>query len=100
MIHYCRLSNKVNINTNHCFAIKERCHLLLFSAFCVLLFTLFGQSYAQSSYDSGYHHGCNDADISDPARQYINQPEKGPSFHSDEFMEAMMRVMGIVMTRL
>ncbi|MEJ7642287.1 MAG: HNH endonuclease [Candidatus Nitrosocosmicus sp.] len=48
---------------------------------------LFGQSYAQSPYDSGYDHGCGDADTPNPARQYINQPQKGPSFHSEEFME-------------
>jgi hypothetical protein len=39
-----------------------------------------------SPYDSGYDHGCNDAKISDPSDRYINQPEKGPSFHTDEFM--------------
>jgi hypothetical protein len=59
----------------------------VFFAFCFLLFALIGQSYAQSSYDSGYDHGCDDADIPNPESQYINQPEKGPSFHSDEFME-------------
>jgi hypothetical protein len=38
-------------------------------------------------YDSGYDHGCNDAGISDPSDRYINQPEKGPSFHTDIFMQ-------------
>ena len=61
--------------------------LAVFFAFWFLLFALFGQIYAQSPYDSGYDHGCDDADILNPARQYINQPGKGPSFHSDEFME-------------
>lgn len=58
-------------------------------AFCFLdfAFCLTGQTFAQSSYDSGYDQGCDDAEIPNPARQYINQPEKGPSFHSDEFME-------------
>jgi hypothetical protein len=37
-------------------------------------------------YDSGYDHGCDDAKISDLSDRYINQPEKGPSFHTDEFM--------------
>lgn len=41
----------------------------------------------KSPYDSGYDHGCDDADISDPDNRYINQPEKGPSFHTDEFMD-------------
>jgi hypothetical protein len=39
-----------------------------------------------SPYDSGYDHGCDDAKISDPSDRYINQPEKDPSFHTDEFM--------------
>ncbi|HZD36082.1 MAG TPA: hypothetical protein VE130_12830 [Nitrososphaeraceae archaeon] len=38
-------------------------------------------------YNSGYDHGCNDAGISDPSDRYINQPEKGPSFHTDTFMQ-------------
>ena len=37
-------------------------------------------------YDSGYDHGWDDADISDPNDRYINQQERGPSFHTDEFM--------------
>jgi len=37
-------------------------------------------------YDSGYDHGCNDAGISDSSERYINQPEKGPSFHTNAFM--------------
>jgi hypothetical protein len=40
----------------------------------------------KSPYESGYDHGCDDADISDPDDRYINQPEKGPSFHTDQFM--------------
>lgn len=36
---------------------------------------------------AGYDHGCSDAQISDPSERYINQKEKGPSFHSDVFMQ-------------
>jgi hypothetical protein len=45
------------------------------------------QVYASESYpyDSGYDHGCDDAGISDPGDRYYNQPEKGPSFHTDAF---------------
>lgn len=43
------------------------------------------QVHAQSPYDSGYDHGCDDAEISNPSDRYTNQPEKGPSFHTDEF---------------
>jgi hypothetical protein len=41
---------------------------------------------SKSPYESGYDHGCDDADISDPDERYINQPEKGPSFYTNEFM--------------
>lgn len=40
-----------------------------------------------SPYDSGYDHGCDDAGISDPSDRYINQDEKGPSYHTSEFMD-------------
>ena len=39
-----------------------------------------------SAFESGYGHGCNDAGISDFSDKYINQPGKGPSFHTEEFM--------------
>jgi hypothetical protein len=42
---------------------------------------------SKSPYDSGYDHGCDDAGISDPSDRYINEPGKGPSFHTDEFMQ-------------
>lgn len=38
-------------------------------------------------YDSGYKHGCNDATITDVSERYINQPGKGPSFHTPAFMD-------------
>jgi hypothetical protein len=40
-----------------------------------------------NAYNSGYDHGCDDADISDPSDRYINQPGKGSSFHSGAFMD-------------
>lgn len=39
-----------------------------------------------SPYESGYVHGCEDSRTTDFSDRYINQPEKGPSFHTDEFM--------------
>jgi len=69
---------------------------LLAKTFCYIYFLVisvaisiqFGQcAYAISGYDSGYNHGCNDAKLSDPSERYINQPKKGPSFHSDTFMQ-------------
>jgi hypothetical protein len=38
-----------------------------------------------SPYDSGYNHGHNDSGLPE-SDKYINQPEKGPSFHTQEFM--------------
>jgi hypothetical protein len=46
---------------------------------------------SQSPYESGYDHGCDDAKINDPNEHYINQPEKGPDFHTDEFMDGYYR---------
>ena len=47
-------------------------------------------AYASSeAYNSGYEHGCDDAGISDPDDRYINQPEKGPSFHTGSFMSGV-----------
>ncbi|HEU4448141.1 MAG TPA: hypothetical protein VFR94_25955 [Nitrososphaeraceae archaeon] len=40
----------------------------------------------KSPYESGYDHGCDDAGISNPSDRYINQPEKGLSFHTEAFM--------------
>ena len=42
---------------------------------------------SNNAYDSGYDHGCDDAGISDPDDRYINQPERGPSFHTGAFMD-------------
>jgi hypothetical protein len=53
--------------------------LIILVAFLIQL----GQyTYAISGNDSGYYHGCNDAKVADPSERYINQPEKGPNFHS------------------
>jgi hypothetical protein len=46
----------------------------------------FANASSNSPYDSGRDHGCDDAGISDIGDRYINQPEKGPSFHTNEFM--------------
>lgn len=38
-----------------------------------------------SAYESGRDHGCDDARLN-PSDRYINEPGKGPSFHTSEFM--------------
>ncbi|MGE0389506.1 MAG: hypothetical protein AB7P13_05170 [Candidatus Nitrosocosmicus sp.] len=61
--------------------------LVLFTSTLVLSVPLpFALASSKSPYESGYDHGCDDAGISDPSDRYINQPEKGPSFHTSEFM--------------
>jgi len=39
----------------------------------------------KSPYESGRDYGCDDADLS-PSDRYINEPGKGPSNHTPEFM--------------
>ena len=38
-----------------------------------------------SAYESGRDHGCDDARLN-PSDRYINEPGKGASFHTNEFM--------------
>jgi hypothetical protein len=59
---------------------------LLLSASLSALQLQSGEASSTSPYNSGYDHGCDDAEISNPDDRYINQPGKGPSFHTDEFM--------------
>lgn len=40
----------------------------------------------KSPYDSGYDHGCSDVKINDPGDRYINEDDKGPSYHTSAFM--------------
>ena len=40
----------------------------------------------KSPYESGYDHGCDDSELKAEDR-YINEPGKGASFHTDEFMD-------------
>ena len=39
-------------------------------------------------WQAGYDHGCSDAQLPFSAR-YINQPDKGPQFHTQEFMSGI-----------
>lgn len=39
------------------------------------------------AYDSGFNHGCSDAHIYVASDRYINQDEKGPAYHSQDFMD-------------
>jgi hypothetical protein len=53
-----------------------------------ILLNSLGQPIHAAVHTSGYNHGCSDAQISNPSDRYINQPEKGPSFHTNEFMNS------------
>jgi hypothetical protein len=68
-------------------ASKQKAPITVAFLICTLtvLFPLSSQVFASSAYDSGYGHGCDDAKISDSSERYTNQPEKGPSYHTDEF---------------
>lgn len=61
---------------------------LLLTLMAISFATLIPLSYSSQDnpYESGYDHGCDDAGISDPSERYINQPGKGPSFHTSSFM--------------
>jgi len=41
----------------------------------------------KAAFDSGYNHGCSDAKISVDSQRYINQPGKGPTYHTSDFMD-------------
>jgi hypothetical protein len=71
---------------------NRRIRDLVFGSCFVLLALLVVQlnpsAYSSSdAYDSGYDHGCDDAGISNSDERYINQPDKGPAFHTGRFMD-------------
>jgi hypothetical protein len=45
------------------------------------------QAGGKSSYDSGHDYGCDDARITDPSNRYIHEPQRNPSFHTDQFLQ-------------
>jgi hypothetical protein len=49
-------------------------------------FTPYAVASSKSPFKSSYDKSCNNAEISDPAGRYMNQPEKEHSFHIDELM--------------
>jgi hypothetical protein len=62
---------------------------MVFSIICALAFSpslSLVPIFAESPYDAGYEHSCSDAGISSASDRYINQDEKGPSFHTADFM--------------
>lgn len=58
----------------------------MLAAISILMFMPLAHASEDDPYQSGYEHGCDDAGISDPSERYINQPGKGPSFHTGSFM--------------
>lgn len=71
------------------FATRKRNHLILIVVGLVVSLSMpVGTVFATSAYQSGYDHGCDDAKIpySELNKRYIEQPEKGRGFHTDEFL--------------
>ena len=71
--------------------IKKSRFLFVFNFTIVLIVPITSSNwlaYASTNnpYQSGYYHGCDDAEIPNSSDRYINQPEKGSAFHTDEFM--------------
>jgi hypothetical protein len=64
------------------------CVLLIMTAinFSIVTSGLVGYATTES-YEFGYDHECDDARIANPSDRYINQPDSGPSLHTDEFMD-------------
>lgn len=62
---------------------------LIIGIVAILFISIPGSASASSKspYESGYDHGYNDAQLFYPSEQYINQPGKGPEFHTSEFMD-------------
>ena len=56
--------------------------IVAISMFTIVTFSSAGFATTES-YDLGNYVGCNDAKIADPSDRYINQPGKGPSFHTN-----------------
>jgi hypothetical protein len=74
---------------NFCRKLKQNSyHFVILSFFTVLVLSIPGSASASSKspYESGYDHGYDDAQLFYPSEQYINQPGKGPEFHTSKFM--------------
>jgi len=61
---------------------------VIFGILAVLFISVPGSALASSNspYESGFDHGYDDAQLYYPSEHYINQPGKGPEFHTSEFM--------------
>lgn len=72
----------------YCFPVFSLFSLLIMSVLALGLHMqqVNALSPTKSPFGPGYKHGCNDSRISNFSERYINQPGKGPSFHTDEFM--------------
>jgi hypothetical protein len=68
------------------YIVVTKCLTTCLLAYNIVVSIPYSNASSKLPYDSGYDHGCDDAKISDPDDRYINQPEKGPSSHTNEFM--------------
>jgi hypothetical protein len=70
---------------------KRSCSIIGTIIFLLLIASLSGSGSgaafgSSDAYDSGYDQGCDDAGLS-PSDRYINEPGKGPEFHTGTFMD-------------
>jgi hypothetical protein len=59
---------------------------ILLASMILTVTSIFSVYASSDAYDSGYDHGCADANIA-PSERYINEARKGTSHHTDEFMD-------------
>ena len=57
----------------------------MFASMILTITSSFSVYASSDAYDSGYDHGCGDANTP-LSERYINEAGKGPSHHTDEFM--------------
>jgi hypothetical protein len=69
-------------------------NMILVVAFTALILGLAGQSFlidthaeGKSPYKLGHDYGCDDARITDLSNRYVHEPQKNPSFHTDQFLQ-------------
>lgn len=61
--------------------------IIIGASVITFLISIIGMVYAQSPFELGYNHGCDDAKIIDEKKQYITQQGLGVINHLPEFME-------------
>jgi hypothetical protein len=68
--------------------------MILVMAITAVILGLAGQSLLietygrdESSFDLGHVYGCDDARITDLSNRFVHEPQKNPSFQTDQFLQ-------------